>query len=574
MGDKKRKRDVAEALDTPRNAEEANETALGRVKTPSGISNVVCPYLDTIDRTSLDFDMERVCSVSLDNNHVYGCLVCGKFFQGRGVNSPCHTHSVQHGHYVFINLDTRKIYCVPDNYEVKDKSLEDIKAYLSPGFSAEDIAGIDASTRFSTDVHGGTFRPGFVGLNNLGNTDNINAVIQGLAHVPVFRDFFLRFAQERGVGGIPSVQKSLIIAVSECVRKVWSPINFKGVISPQILIKVLGEASNGKFGSSVSQVTASSGGTSIDFLRFLLSYIHSAFLNPKLGIGDENTLKTKATVVSKCFQGVVEITESSSGNGESTTQKKKVPFNYLSLDIPPTPLFRESEGGRVVPNVPIHQLLEKFNGRKQVEHFTPSSRISRTFRLQRLPQYIILNCDRKETQNFSKKGRNCTVITFPVTNLEFCSVCGVHEDHFSCPATMDLSSLGEEQTRTLIEKYAPLVPACKTLNDSNSYSEALQRIAEACVVKKYDLVANICQSSSAASSADSEVEVASSTVGGAGSDRKRGGISALQNKSKVHVQNLSTSQWYEVEDLEVREIETRAIGVCETDVLIYRTAQV
>ena len=135
---------------------------------------------------------------------------------------------------------------------------------------------------------------------------------------------------------------------------------------------------------------------------------------------------------------------------------------------------------------------------------------------------------------------------------------------------MDLSSLGEEQTRTLTEKYAPLVPASKSLYDSNSYSEALQRIAEACVVKKYDLVANICQSSSAASSADSEVEVASSTVGGAGSDRKRGGGSALQNKSKVHVQNLSTSQWYEVEDLEVREIETRAIGVCETDVLINR----
>lgn len=552
-------------------------------KASSGLSNaVVCPFLDTIDRKELDFDMERTCSVSLDDNHVYGCLVCGKFFQGRGVNSPCHTHSVQHGHYVFINLDTHRIYCVPDNYEVKDKSLADIKHYLSPRFSAEDIAGIDTSTRFSTDVHGGTFRPGFVGLNNLGNTDNINAVIQGLAHVPVFRDFCLQFDKERHVGGVPSVQKALIMAVSECVRKIWSPINFKGVISPQVLVKVLGQASNGKFGSGVPQhaASSSSGSTSIDFLRFLLSYMHAAFLNPNLGIGDESSLKSKSTVISECFQGIVEITEStqsrSAGSGGGTSVKKKVPFNYLSLDIPPTPLFRESEGGRVVPNIPIHQLLEKFNGRKQAEQFTPTSRISRSFRLLRLPRYIILNCDRKETQNFSKKGRNCTVITFPVTNLEFCTVCGVHEDHFSCPASMNLASLGDEETRSLAEKYCPLVPASKPLVESHSYAKALQKIAEACAVRKYDLVSNICQSSSAAASADSEVDVASSTVGGAGADRKRegnftgGSSSAVLNKSKVHVQNLSTSQWYEAEDLEVKEIETRAIGVCEADILIYK----
>ena len=48
------------------------------------------------------------------------------------------------------------------------------------------------------------------------------------------------------------------------------------------------------------------------------------------------------------------------------------------------------------------------------------------------------------------------------------------------------------------------------------------------------------------------------------------GSGALHNKNKVHVQNLSTSQWYEMEDLEVKEIETRAIGVCEADILIYK----
>lgn len=42
-----------------------------------------CPYLDTIDRSILDFDFEKLCSVSLSNNNVYACLVCGKYFQGK-----------------------------------------------------------------------------------------------------------------------------------------------------------------------------------------------------------------------------------------------------------------------------------------------------------------------------------------------------------------------------------------------------------------------------------------------------------------------------------------------------------
>lgn len=42
-----------------------------------------CPYLDQIDRRTLDFDFEKVCSVSMSNHNVYGCLVCGEFFAGR-----------------------------------------------------------------------------------------------------------------------------------------------------------------------------------------------------------------------------------------------------------------------------------------------------------------------------------------------------------------------------------------------------------------------------------------------------------------------------------------------------------
>lgn len=40
-------------------------------------------YLDTVNRQFLDFDFEKLCSVSLSNLNVYACLVCGKYYQGQ-----------------------------------------------------------------------------------------------------------------------------------------------------------------------------------------------------------------------------------------------------------------------------------------------------------------------------------------------------------------------------------------------------------------------------------------------------------------------------------------------------------
>ena len=72
-----------------------------------------CPYLDTIDRNLLDFDFEKLCSVSLSRINVYACLVCGKYFQGRGQNTHAYTHSVSdEQHQVFLNLVTKKFYCL------------------------------------------------------------------------------------------------------------------------------------------------------------------------------------------------------------------------------------------------------------------------------------------------------------------------------------------------------------------------------------------------------------------------------------------------------------------------------
>lgn len=151
-----------------------------------------CPYLDTIDRQALDFDSEKLCSVTLTNMNVYVCLVCGKYFQGRGKATPAYTHSVQAAHFVFMNLSSARTFCLPDGYEVFDSSLQDAQQCLSPKYTMQDLAQLNSNTSLARDVHGVSYLPGFVGLNNLNCTDYINSLLHALAHVTPFRDFWLQ----------------------------------------------------------------------------------------------------------------------------------------------------------------------------------------------------------------------------------------------------------------------------------------------------------------------------------------------------------------------------------------------
>lgn len=151
-----------------------------------------CPYLDTINRQALDFDSEKLCSVTLTKMNVYVCLVCGKYFQGRGKSTPAYTHSVQAGHFVFMNLNSGRTFCLPDGYEVFDSSLQDAQRCLSPTFTLRDIAHLNSNTSLARDVHGVSYLPGFVGLNNLNCTDYVNALLHALAHVTPLRDYWLQ----------------------------------------------------------------------------------------------------------------------------------------------------------------------------------------------------------------------------------------------------------------------------------------------------------------------------------------------------------------------------------------------
>lgn len=101
--------DEDEEMEPPSNAQQgASDLYLDTVGYVDLIIVVLLTF-SQINRAALDFDFEKVCSVSLSNINVYGCLVCGKYFQGRGRRSYAYSHSIHDDHHVFINLETCKV---------------------------------------------------------------------------------------------------------------------------------------------------------------------------------------------------------------------------------------------------------------------------------------------------------------------------------------------------------------------------------------------------------------------------------------------------------------------------------
>jgi U4/U6.U5 tri-snRNP-associated protein 2 len=180
-----------------------------------------CPYLDTINKQLVDFDSEKLCSVTLSNMNVYACLVCGKFFSGRGKSTAAYTHSVSCGHFVFMNLQSARTYCLPDSYEVLDSSLDLIVKCLIPRYTMEDRLHLNNNSSLARDVYGISYLPGFIGLNNLNSTDYVNVVLHALAHITPFRDFWLELEHYK------YSKSNLVHHFGSVMRKMWSSSNFK-----------------------------------------------------------------------------------------------------------------------------------------------------------------------------------------------------------------------------------------------------------------------------------------------------------------------------------------------------------
>ncbi|OWF42399.1 U4/U6.U5 tri-snRNP-associated protein 2-like [Mizuhopecten yessoensis] len=376
-----------------------------------------CPYLDTINRSVLDFDFEKLCSVSLSHINVYACLVCGKYFQGRGKMSHAYTHSVLDSHHVFLNLLTHKFYCLPDNYEIIDSSLEDIIYVLNPTFTIDHIKKLDFTNKLSRAYDGTTYNPGIVGLNNIKANDYCNVILQALSHVSPLRNYFLQEENYKKIKRPPGDQMLMICQrFGELIRKLWNPRNFKAHVSPHEMLQSVVLCSKKKF-----QITEQ--GDSLDFMSWFLNALHVSL---------NGTRKLNSSIVNKTFRGKmrvytrkmlpVELKEEEKEKllqtEEYTETYEEIPWLYLTCDLPPPPLYPDELRENIIPQVPFSIILAKFNGISEKEYKTHKDSNMKRFELTRLPPYIICYIKRF-TKNYFIQEKNRTIVNFPIKNIDF-----------------------------------------------------------------------------------------------------------------------------------------------------------
>ncbi|KAK9238276.1 hypothetical protein V1525DRAFT_117675 [Lipomyces kononenkoae] len=357
-------------------------------------------YLETVNRKRLDFDFEKLCSVSLSNVNVYACLVCGKYFQGRGKSSHAYFHSVDEDHHVFINLQSLKVYVLPESYEVQSSALDDIKYVVNPTFTKNDVALLDKRSIESFDLNHKPYRAGFVGMNNIKQNDYLNVIVQSLAHVPPLRDFLILENFE----GKPELVQRLSILV----RKLWNSRAFKGHVSPHELLQHVSAISKKRF-----RITEQA--DPFAFLNWFLNNLH-------LVLGGSKT-RLKSSFIQKIFQGIIRVesqkitTHDASDRlrfeGDTKIQRSDIPFMFLSLDLPPAPLFQGDIDKNIIPQVPLQTILSKYDGSTTQE----LAGDRRRYKIIDLPPYLIFYIKRI-TKTQLVEEINHTVVTFQSIALD------------------------------------------------------------------------------------------------------------------------------------------------------------
>ncbi|BGO98800.1 Ubiquitin carboxyl-terminal hydrolase 10 [Rhodotorula toruloides] len=451
-------------------------------------------YLDTINRAALDFDFERLCSVTLSHNHIYACLVCGKYFQGRGKSTPAYAHALNEDHHVYINLDTRKVYVLPDGYEVDDASLADIKYLLYPTFTPQMLEKIDHQTQPELDLARKEYYPGFVGLNNMKHNSYMNAVLQLLLHVPPLRDYLILQLDPSSTSSRPTSE--LTTRLGLLARKLWNPHAFKSQVSPHEFLQEVANASGGKF-----KITEQ--GDPLEFLKWLLNQVHR-----DLGGGR----KPRSSIVYSAFQGEVRVDDQQIiKTGEFGTKPKfdidreikstKTPFLFLALDLPPPPLFQDAVETNIIPQVPISAVLSKYDGSTTRED-TQAGVLKRS-KITRLPPFLIVYYKRFLSNRFLEE-KNPTIVNFPLKGV-----------------------------------------------DMSEYVDSAETLAA-----HYDLTANLSLQSSTSTGTTATSPSA-------------------EWKVHVHLRNAEKGKedegekWFEVQDLNVREIEKGMVPLAETYIQIW-----
>jgi len=92
---------------------------------------------------------------------------------------------------------------------------------------------------------------------------------------------------------------------------------------------------------------------------------------------------------------------------------ERKPFMFLTLEIPPPPLYKDEADKNIIPQIPLFTLLKKFDGVTYQETVKGRSK----YNITKLPKYLILHMKRFTHNNFFLE-KNPTIVNFPLNNLD------------------------------------------------------------------------------------------------------------------------------------------------------------
>ena len=113
----------------------------------------------------------------------------------------------------------------------------------------------------------------------------------------------------------------------------------------------------------------------------------------------------------------VDATATSAESAGWKRDEKDLNFLYLTLDVPPTPFFKDTQGGNIVPQIPLFDVLTKYNGVRLTDTVRAGVQSRRRYVITKLPKFLVFHFARFSKNNFTAE-KNPTIVHIPVKDLE------------------------------------------------------------------------------------------------------------------------------------------------------------
>jgi len=195
------------------------------------------------------------------------------------------------------------------------------------------------------------------------------------------------------------------------------------------------------------------------------------------------------------------------------------------------PLFKDGQQEKFIPQIPLTELLNKFNN--ETEELLPSGG-KKKYRIVKLPPYLIIAFRRFQENNFFVE-KNATIVNFVLMGLDLCA--------YLFPVDCDKDELLKLNTQRLKQKLRRLSGnTVGIVSKEDLVEEIIDRFPPRRRWKtKYDLVANVCH--------DGEYD--------SGSNR-------------VFIYHQNNRNWYEMQDLHVQERMPQLVAVSEAYIQFWK----